>query len=126
MAIEYVVIDGELFNVPVKSLERSADYLYKFAERTVDGHLHSELIGVYINYRLEFAPSLSVSDYAALWEKLTEPQEFHTITVPCEDGLYTYEAYFSNVKDQMRRRRGNVNYWQGLTVNFIARKPARV
>lgn len=124
-----ITIDGSTYNVPVKMIKRSADFLYKYAERTMDGKLHSEMIGVYINYQLQFGRA-SMADYAALWEKLTEPVEFHTISIPTEDGatasgLVEFEAYFSNVTDEFVMINGTSRWMKDLTVNFIAQIPAR-
>lgn len=125
MSISYVVIDGNTYNVPVIELSRDAEFLYKYAERTVDGVLHSELIGVYFNYKLSFGRATPTA-YNQLWLKLTEPREFHTIKVPSSVGFHTYEAYFSNVKDTLKHIQDSDYYWRGLTVNFIAKEPARV
>lgn len=124
MTISYVVIDGETFNVPVLSIERDANFLDKFAERTNDGKLHRELIGVFISYKLKFGKA-SMTDYAALWEKLTEPVEFHTVIVPDEDGNFVFSAYFSNIKDRLYKLKEEQRFWRDLTVNFIAKEPAR-
>lgn len=124
MTIDYVVIDGQVYNVPVVSIKRRADFLDKMAERTNDGKLHRELIGVYFNYQLQFGQA-PMADYAALWKKLTEPVEFHTVIVPDEDGSLQFEAYFSNVGDELVRIKGETRFWKNLTVNFIAREPAR-
>lgn len=121
---DFIIIDGSTYNVPVKQMKRKAEFLYKYAERTMDGKLHSELIGVYFNYQIEFGQA-AMSDYADLWEKLTEPEEFHTITIPDEDGNITFEAYFSNVSDVFKRVDGTTRYMKDLTVNFIAQEPAR-
>ena len=51
--------------------------------------------------------------------------EFHEVTVPDEDGDYTFTAYFSNVGDELLRKKAEKNYWKNLTANFIAQKPAR-
>ena len=120
-----IIIDGQSYDIPVVSLQRRADFLDKYAERTEDGILHRELIGVYINYQLQLGPGVEREVYAALWQKLTEPKEFHTITVPDEAGDYTFIAYVSNVGDELLRQYGQKNYWHGLTVNFTARAPAR-
>lgn len=120
-----VIIDGITYNVPVIGIERSAEFLDKFAERTADGKLHRELIGVYFNYQLKFGQA-NMTDYSALWQKLTEPEEFHTVTVPDEDGDLTFTAYFSSIKDRMVKVKGSTRYWKGLTVHFIAQEPARV
>lgn len=121
-----IIIDGETFNVPVVQIVRKADFLDKFAERTEDGVLHRELIGVYFNYSIVFGSTLDTAEYARLWAKLTEPVEFHEVTVPDENGgNYTFTAYFSSVGDSLRRVKDAQTFWKSLTVNFIARSPAR-
>lgn len=121
-----IIIDGVTYNIPVIALNRKAEFLDKYAERTEDGVLHRELIGVYFNYQLQLGSTTSVVEYAALWNKLTEPVEFHMVTVPDEDGTdYTFEAYFSSVGDSMRKVKDAQVFWKSLTVNFIAREPAR-
>lgn len=120
-----IKIDGETFAVPVLELARSADFLDKFAKRTDDGGMQRELIGVYFNYQLQLGIAKNASEYQRLWDKLTEPVEFHTVVVPGTDGDYTFKAYFSNVKDKLLMKTKERNYWQDLTVNFTAQVPAR-
>lgn len=120
-----ITIDGESFDVPVVSINRKADFLDKYAERTEDGVLHRELIGVYFNYQLQFGHTDDTAEYARLWEKLTEPEEYHSVVVPDAEGTLTFTAYFSNVGDKLRRSRNASHFWKELTVNFIARSPAR-
>lgn len=121
-----VIIDGITYNVPVISLKRKAEFLDKYAERTEDGVLHRELIGVYFNYQLQFGRGDDPAEYARLWQKLSEPIEFHTVTVPDEDGDIIFSAYFSNVGDEVIKANGTRRFWKNLTVNFIAQSPARV
>ena len=89
-----LIIDGERFAVEVEKLTRKADFLDKYAERTEDGDLKRELIGVYFNYTLQLFAGSRTSEYSRLWDKLTEPVEFHEVTVPDSDGDYTFTAYF--------------------------------
>lgn len=119
-------IDGIGYKIDVLSVKRTADFLDKYAERTENGDLERELIGVYFNYKLQLGPGIDRTEYARLWDKLTEPVEFHEVTVPDEDGDYTFTAYFSNVVDELLRKVAEKNYWKNLTVNFIAKKPARI
>lgn len=119
-------IDGIGYKIDVLSVKRTADFLDKYAERTENGDLERELIGVYFNYKLQLGPGVDRTEYARLWDKLTEPVEFHEVTVPDEDGDYTFTAYFSNVADELLRKVAEKNYWKNLTVNFIAKKPARI
>ena len=119
-------IDGIGYKIDVLSVKRTADFLDKYAERTENGDLERELIGVYFNYKLQLGPGIDRTEYARLWDKLTEPVEFHEVTVPDEDGDYTFTAYFSNVADELLRKVAEKNYWKNLTDNFIAKKPARI
>ena len=119
-------IDGIGYKIDVLSVKRTADFLDKYAERTENGDLERELIGVFFNYKLQLGPGIDRTEYARLWDKLTEPVEFHEVTVPDEDGDYTFTAYFSNVADELLRKVAEKNYWKNLTVNFIAKKPARI
>ena len=121
-----IVIDGESFDIPIISLDESADMLDKFAERTVDGKLKRELIGVYFNQQIRFGAPTDTAEMARLWEKLTEPVEFHTVTVPDADGVdFTFSAYFSNVRRSLRKHQAAKTFWKTMTVNFIAEEPAR-
>ena len=110
-------IDGIGYKIDVLSVKRTADFLDKYAERTENGDLERELIGVYFNYKLQLGPGIDRTEYARMWDKLTEPDE---------DGDYTFTAYFSNVADELLRKVAEKNYWKNLTVNFIAKKPARI
>jgi hypothetical protein len=120
-----LIIDGESYDIPVISLKRKADFLDKYAQRTENGDLQRELIGVYFNYQLRLGTTLDTAEYARLWDKLTEPVEYHSVIVPDEAGDYTFTAYFSNIGDELRRQQGVKNYFKGLTVNFTAKSPAR-
>lgn len=121
-----IIIDGTSYDVPVIEVTRSADFLDKYAERTEDGILHRELIGVYYNYQIKFGSTTDTAEYTALWDKLTEAVEFHEVTVPDEAGDYTFTAYFSSVRDRLRKQRAEANYWNNLTANFTAQEPARI
>lgn len=121
-----IVIDSVTYDIPVLSIKRAADFLDKYAERTEDGVLHRELIGVYFNYQLQFGQTSNTTEYAALWNKLTEATEFHTVTVPDESGDYTFTAYFANVSDEIKKTTGAANFWKSLTVNFIAQSPENI
>lgn len=120
-----VAIDGVTFRVPVVKLERQAEFLDKYAERVQSGELKRELIGVYYNYSLEFGLESDKEAYNALWQKLTEPQEFHQVTLPDNMGAYTFTAYVASVKDAIIYVQGDRRMMEGLTCDFIAKSPAR-
>lgn len=121
----FLVIDGEVYNVPVLTgVKRNADFLDKYAERTDDGDIQRELIGVYFNYRsIKFVKQTdsNYNEYVRLYNKLTEPEEFHDVTIANQ----SFRAYFSNVTDDMYLFKNNRPYYRNLTVNFTAKMPSR-
>lgn len=121
-----IIIDGETFNVPIVEFREACEFLDKFAERTEDGVLHRELIGSYHNYEVVFGANADPAEAARLWLKLTEPVEYHTVTVPDDGGVsYTFTAYFASVGRDLRRVRDEQTFWRELTAHFIARSPRR-
>ncbi len=121
-----LTVDGIVYNVDVVSVKRKADFLDRFAKRTDDGVLHRQLIGAYINYQLKLGPNSDPDSYDALWAKLIEKEEYHMVEVPYGSGeIYRFQAYFSNVGDELLCQSKARNLWNNLTVNFTSRKPAR-
>lgn len=125
-----ITIDSITYDVPIIDVSESCDFLDKYAERTEDGVLHRELIGTFHNQQIKFGQPTTAAQrtaYTALWAKLTEAEEFHTVTVPDADGVdFTFTAYFSNVKRQIKKWNSTKTYWKEMTVNFIAQSPKAV
>jgi hypothetical protein len=123
-----IVIDSVSYDVPIlRSPKIKAETLYKTAERTADGKLHSQLIGVYFNfYGVAFGSVYDSSLYTSLWRKITEPVEYHSITLYDESGEYTFDAYFSGIESALKKVENGITYWSGLTMNVIAISPARI
>jgi len=121
-------IDGQAYDIGVISLKRTADFLDSEAtKRLENGDMYRDLIGVYFNYNLKLEPRTHKNgrEYDRLWDKLTEPVEFHTVTVPYNNETQSFVAYFSNVSDELLMQSGGTNYWKNLSVNFKAKAPAR-
>lgn len=125
MIADRVYIDGRRFDVPVKDLKRTADVLDKYATRTENGNLKRKIIGVYFNYDITFGDTLETDVYDALFDKLSEPVEFHEITVPASDGDFTFTAYITKVSDNLVAQHNGKNYFGSLKASFTAQKPAR-
>lgn len=123
-----IVIDGASYKIDIIELNRKAEFLDKYAERTEDGVLNRELIGVYFNYELSLANSqrTGYQVYDSLWNKLTEPIEFHDVSMPNSSfGNVTFRMYVNNVSDTVYKVKDGKNYFKGLTVNFYAKIPTR-
>lgn len=122
-----IKVDGIYFDIPMVSLKRTADFLDKYAERTEDGELHRELIGVYYNYTLTVGTSSDFgdTDYDTFWDKMTEPVEFHEISIPVRGGDYAFIGYISSVSDEYKKILDNESEFTAFTCKFTAKSPAR-
>lgn len=124
---KFIIIDGNRYNIRVKTgVKRSADFLDRYAVRTEDGKLNRDLIGVFFNYsniRFEKQTDENYNEYERLYNKLTEPSEFHTVNI----GGFQFTAYFNSISDEIYYYDTNTEkaYFTNLTVNFTARIPAR-
>lgn len=112
-------IDSVTYDVPLRAVSRKIDKLFKSAERTADGVLHAELIGVYKNYTLECASSQHASDYAALITKISSAAVSYEVVILGD----TYDAYFANISDRLIKDSGTP-YYGDLTFDVIAISPA--
>ena len=122
-----IMVDGIFFDIPMVSLKREAPFLDKFAERVESGDLERELIGVYYNFTLTVGSSSDFGDtnYDEFWDKMTEPVDFHDISIPTKDGYYTFRGYISSVADEYKKILDNEAEFTGFTCKFTAKSPAR-
>ena len=115
-----ITIDAVTYDVPLIEVARKIDKLYKFAERTADGVLHAELVGVYYNYTLAAGMSAhNATDYNSLITKLATAATSYSVTIT---GV-TFNAYFANIQDVLIKDTGTP-YYRGLTFDVIAISPA--
>lgn len=122
-----IIIDGVTYSVPIMSIEETADILDMYAYRTIDGVLHREVIGTFFNYSVQFGRNAATSEIAALWLKITEPIDSHTITLPDEDGTTrTFSGYFgTGAKRALSRMTDTKTFWKTLQVTIVSVEPSR-
>lgn len=126
---DLVSIDGIYYNImiPQDGIKRS----FSIADtdnsgRLLNGAMVRDIIGTYYNYTIQFETKyLSTAEYDDLFNKLSAPVDYHTIIVPYGQEILTFQAYCSSGSDTLNIIRNGVNKWSGLSINFIAMKPAR-
>lgn len=121
-----IYIDGMYFDVPLVSVKREAKVLDKYAEREEEsGDLLRELIGVYLNFTMNFGTIDDDDLYERLFDKLTEPVAFHDVTLPSTKKSYSFRCYVSSVSDEMEKILDDTVKFKGLTCKYIAKAPWR-
>ena len=121
-----VSIDGIYYNVriPENGIKRSFSIAdTDNAGRLLDGTMVRDIVGTYYNYTVQFDTQLlSYEEYDRLYDQLSAPCEYHTITVPYGQDRITFHAYVTSGNDTLRTVKGG-NKWTGLSINFIAMAP---
>ena len=122
-------VDGVTYHVtvPQGGLKRSGKVTDDSAAgRNQSGGMNRSIIGTYYNYSMQIDTSeLDVASYDALFEVLTAPVDYHTITVPYGQSTLTFRAYTANVDDELLLVRDGLQLWGNMTFNFVAMKPNR-
>ncbi len=117
-------INGQDFSSMVLKIERSANKLDKYAERTIDGDLKREVIGTYLNYKLSFGNSTyQKKKYNQMFLGLIRPIDFVKVTIPVNGKNYTFEGYISNVQDNIVYISDKDQIYEGLSCDIVTRKP---
>lgn len=119
-----ITIDDIDFTPGLVKIGRKASVLDKFAERTIDGDLKREILGVYFNYTLEFSQFWDMNQYDKLFKKLTESKNFHIIKIISNAGVFEpFKGYVAGVEDVIEYVRGNERKITGLKCEIIAKEP---
>lgn len=121
-----IYVDGIYYHVPVLSCKRTSDFLWKYAERDETGVHMGELLGVYFNYSLSIGQIVDREEYNRFFDKITEKTEYHVVAMPGTGGsMFTFQAYFSGVKDEVKRSKNGKNIFCGLQFEMTTKEPTR-
>ncbi len=124
-----VSIDGKYYNIsiPGNGIRRSfAVTDTDNSGRNISGEMLRDIIGTYYNYTIQFnTKQLNPAEYDDLYETLSAPVDYHTITVPYGQTTLTYKAYVTGGNDSLSHRNSLGNKWTGLSIDFIAMSPQR-
>lgn len=121
-----LVIDGVSYNIPLVSIKRSLDFLEKYAERTEDGDVKIETIGLYKNYTI----SIGIIDDAELYDKLLEhitdcENRFHHVILPDASKQFDFYGYFSSIKDECESILNSGAQYKELSWKMTSKKPVK-
>lgn len=119
-----LIIDGVSYDIPVIVLPRSVRILDKVAETTENGELYREVLGSYIDYNGVIFGTLNDTDtYDALFDALIQPVPFHSIVLPINNKYASFNAYITDVSDQVDRVLSDGTRFKSLSCSFKTNSP---
>lgn len=119
-----LIIDGITYNIPLVSIKRNLDFLEKYAERSEDGDIQIETIGLYKNYTISIGLIEDAELYDQLIEHITDCENrFHHVTLPDASKQFDFYGYFSSIKDEVEKVLENGAQYKGLSWRMTSKKP---
>lgn len=122
-------VDGKAYKVRVDSLKRSGVVTDgdNAGRLSVSLEMSREILGTFYNYTLELnTDDLTYSEYDELFETLTDPDmDSHLVKLPYGQGYLTFQAYVSQVDDELKLLGEKSTWWGNMSFQFIAMKPQR-
>ena len=121
-----LIIDGKHYNIPIVSIKRNLDFLEKYANRTEDGDIKIETIGLYRNYTINIGVIDDASTYDSLIEHITDcDNRFHTVVLPDATKQFSFYGYFSSISDEVEKILDTKAQFKGLTWKMTSKKPSK-
>lgn len=122
-------VDGKAYKVRVDSLKRSGVVTDgdNAGRLSVSLEMSREILGTFYNYTMELnTDDLTYAEYDELFETLTDPDmDSHLVKLPYGQGYLTFQAYVSQVDDELKLLGENFTWWGSMSFQFIAMKPQR-
>lgn len=121
-----LVIDNNTFEVGIVKITRKASLSKESLGTTLDLRKHYDVKGTYYDYDVQFnIKAMNVSDYDMLYELLTEPTEYHTVTLPYGQSTITFIANVKVTEDSLIKNFKQMKKWSGFKVTFEALEPQK-
>lgn len=121
-----LVIDGVKYDIPLISISRTMNFLEKYAQRTEDGDIKIETIGLYKNYTISIGTIDDPELYDRLVEHITDcTNRFHHVVLPDASKQFDFYGYFSSIKDEVEKVLDSGAKYQNLSWSMTSKKPSK-
>ena len=119
-----LIIDGDSFSIDIFKLSRSAKIKTKVQAETEDGGIYREMIGTMLDIpSISFGIVKDLDEYTRLFDKLIEPVQSHTITLPINDKYNTFVGYVDGVADEVDTALTDKTRFKSLVCSFVSTVP---
>lgn len=128
------VLDGKKYDadvvfLPENGIERKFNILDgENAGRLQEkGEMYRDIIGTFFTYVIKIDTNrLNPQEYDELFETISDPSvDSHSLTVPYGQTTLTFDAYITSGGDKLKHQLNGVNYWEGLSLEFVSMKAIR-
>ena len=123
-----ITIDGIDYDVIVTSnIERAFELKQGGIQGTSqNGREIPDILGTNYTFSLSVEPNkANFTAYDAFYQKITEPVDYHTVSVPYGQTSMTFQAMILSGTDKLRRKIGGSRRWGSLKIQLKPIEPQR-
>lgn len=121
--------DADVVFLPEGGIERKFNILdgNNAGRLQAKGKMYRDIIGTFFTYVIKIDTNrLNPQEYDELYETISDPNvDSHTLVVPYGQSTLTFEAYITSGSDKLSRRVNGINYWEGLSLEFVSMQAIR-
>ena len=122
-----ITIDGQTFRVGIIKVTRKASLNRESHGTTLDGRKHYDALGTYFDYDVTIdTKAINIKEYDRLYEVITQPVEYHIVTMPYGQDEISFKAMIKTSNDSIIANYTNFRRWNGLKITFEALEPQKV
>ena len=122
-----ITIDNVTYDVGITKITRKASFKKTSLGTTLDLTKHYDVEGTYYDYEITYnVRNMNLEDYNNLYEKITEPVEYHIVTLPYGNETITFKAHLTASSDNIIFDYKSARKWGGLKVNIESLEPQKV
>ncbi len=119
-----LIIDGQTFNVGIINVERKTRIEKENKGTTLDGKVHYEVLGTYIDYIITISSRrTALSEYDRLYQLISSPIAEHTITVPYNQSNITINANITVGNSSVIQDFNNYRMWGEIKISCESIEP---
>lgn len=119
-------INGRAYNVGAVSIIRKPSIDRIDLGKTMDGKKHNYPNGTYFDYEISInTRGMDLAEYDALFEAITNPVEYQTVTMPYGQTEITFDAVVKSGSDKLIANSEKYKKWGNLKFTVEAIKPQK-
>ena len=97
-----ITIDGQTFRIGIIKITRKASLNRESHGTTLDGRKHYDALGTYFDYDVTIdTKAINVKEYDRLYEVITQPVEYHIVTMPYGQDEISFKAMIKTSNDSV-------------------------
>lgn len=114
-------IDGTQWPYPCDIVRTAEVRSSEVSGLMMDGSYYNDVLGTFLEYTIKIAVPMNARDaYTALYEKLTDPIDAHTVILPYNQGTVNIAGRVGSVSDVYVRLPNGGMAWKGIQFTVTA------